>query len=121
DPMSKPDACPKITAGLDVGDRFIEVCWMNVQGETSQERLRTTQSALRQRFSGIERSRLVLEVGPHSPWISRLLKQLGHEVIVANARRVRLIAEADDKDDAIDAELLARLGRADPKLLRGIQ
>jgi transposase len=63
----------------------------------------------------------VLEVGPHSPWLSRLLKAQGHEVVVANPRRVRLIAEAERKSDRIDAETLARLGRMDPKLLRPIE
>ncbi len=37
------------------------------------------------------RSRIALETGTHSPWVSRLLSELGHEVIVAHARNVRLI------------------------------
>jgi transposase len=63
---------------------------------------------------------VILEVGPHSPWSSRLLESLGHEVIVANARRVKLIAKADRKTDRVDAETLARLGRVDPNLLAPI-
>ena len=86
-----------------------------------EERLLSTPEALRQRFQREKRMRIVLEVGTHSPWISRLLEGLGHEVVVANARRVRLIADAQDKDDPVDAETLARLGRSDPRLLRGIQ
>jgi SAM-dependent methyltransferase len=42
-------------------------------------------------------------------------------VVVANPRRVRLIAEAERKSDRIDAETLARLGRADSKLLRPVE
>lgn len=68
-------------------------------------------------FATRSRARVVLEVGTHSPWVSRLLEELGHEVLVANARRVRAIAESQKKTDENDAELLARLGRADPKLL----
>jgi transposase len=52
--------------------------------------------------------------------VSRLLARQGHEVIVANPRRVRLIAESDAKSDQFDAELLARLGRLDPALLSPI-
>ena len=63
------------------------------------------------------RSRIALEVGTHWPWISRLLRELGHEVIVANARKVRLIGESRKKDDRLDAETLARLARMDPALL----
>ena len=60
-------------------------------------------------------------MGPHSPWISRLLKELGHEVIVANARMVALIPSNPKKRDPVDAEALARLGRVDPKLLYPIE
>ena len=63
------------------------------------------------------RSRMVVEIGTHSPWISRLLSELGHEVIVANARKVRLIGESRKKDDRMDARTLARLARIDPQLL----
>lgn len=63
------------------------------------------------------RCRITLEIGTHSPWISRLLSELGHEVIVANARKVRLIGESRKKDDRLDAQTLARLARIDPQLL----
>ena len=63
------------------------------------------------------RSRIALEIGTHSPWVSRLLSELGHEVIVANARNVRLIGESRKKDDRLDAQTLARLARIDPQLL----
>src|SRR5437016_13302077 len=63
------------------------------------------------------RSRIALEIGTHSPWISSLLRELGHEVIVANARKVRLIGESRRKDDRLDAQTLARLARIDPELL----
>src|SRR3954470_1505304 len=66
---------------------------------------------------GMPHSRIGLEIGTHSPWISRLLGQWGHEVIVANARKVRLIGESRKKDDRLDAQTLARLARIDPQLL----
>jgi transposase len=68
-------------------------------------------------FGGIPRSRIALETGMHSPWVSRLLSELGHEVIVAHARNVRLIGESRKKDDRLDARMLARLVRIDPQLL----
>ena len=72
-------------------------------------------------FGSIARSRIALEVGTHSPWVSRHLAELGHEVIVANARRVRLITESSRKDDRLDAKTLARLARIDPELLSPIR
>src|SRR5207247_9699980 len=65
--------------------------------------------------------RLVLETGTHSPWISRLLEACGHEVLVANARQLRLIAQSDPKHDRADAETLARVGRLDPARLKPIR
>jgi transposase len=83
-------------------------------------RVRTTDVALSGRLSSFRPSRVVLEVGTHSPWVSRTVTRLGHEAVVANPRRVRLIAENDSKSDGVDAELLARLGRIDPTLLKPI-
>ena len=68
-------------------------------------------------FGAMARSRMALETGTHSPWVSRLLSKLGHEVIVAHARKVRLIGESRKKDDRLDAQTLARLARIDPPLL----
>ncbi|HXJ95148.1 MAG TPA: IS110 family transposase, partial [Terriglobia bacterium] len=66
-------------------------------------------------------SRIALETGMHSPWVSRLLDELGHEVIVAHARNVRLIGESRKKDDRLDAQTLARLARIDPELLSPVK
>jgi len=67
------------------------------------------------------RSRIALETGMHSPWVSRLLSELGHEVIVAHARKLRLIGESRKKDDRLDAQTLARLARIDPQLLSPVK
>jgi len=72
-------------------------------------------------FGRLPRCRVALEVGTHSPWVSRQLTDMGHEVIVANARRVRLIVESSRKDDRLDARTLARLARVDPQLLSPIR
>jgi transposase len=108
--------------GLDVGDQWSQACVRAMDsGEVIEEfRLRTTKGWLVQKFADRARSRIVLEVGTHSPWVSRVLSELGHEVIVANARKVRLIAESRRKTDRIDASWLSRLGRADVELLHPI-
>ena len=62
-----------------------------------------------------------METGTHSPWVSRVLTELGHEVIVAHAQKVRLIAKSRRKDDRLDARTLARLARIDPELLSPVQ
>jgi transposase len=83
-------------------------------------RIATTPDALRRRFGSLPPCRVAIEAGTHSPWISRLLTECGHEVIVANPRRVRLIYENDNKSDRMDAQWLARIARMDPKLLAPI-
>jgi transposase len=77
----------------------------------------TTEAGLRKQFEGEPQQRVAIECGTHSPWISRLLKQLGHQVIVANARKVRAISQNESKSDKVDAEMLAQLAYSNPKLL----
>src|SRR5438552_5410583 len=108
----------KLTVGLDLGDRSSWYCVLDEAGSVLlEQRLSTTPNALREVFGGMPRSRMALETGMHSPWVSRLLSQLGHEVIVAHARNVRLIGESRKKDDRLDAQTLARLAGIDPELL----
>ena len=85
----------KLTIGMDLGDRFTYYCVLDEAGEVMvEQKLLTTKQAMKQVFSRIPRSRVALETGVHSPWVSRQLAQLGHEVIVAHARNVRLIGES---------------------------
>jgi transposase len=112
----------KLTIGLDLGDRSSRYCILNEQGEAIQEgSVTTTKIGLERVFGVRTRCRIALEVGTHSPWVSRYLTRLGYEVIVANARRVRLITESTRKDDKLDAKTLARLARIDPELLSPIR
>jgi transposase len=108
-----------MTAGLDLGDKYSYLCLIDTQsGEVMEEgRLRTTPEALRRRFDSERPLRIAIEVGTHSPWVSRLLQECGHEVLVANPRKIRLIYASKHKTDELDAENLARLARLDPKLL----
>ncbi|MEJ7816919.1 MAG: transposase [Rubrobacter sp.] len=96
---------PKITAGLDLGDRYSYLCLIDSQsGEVIEEgRLRTTPESFRRRFDSERSLRIAIEAGTHSPWVSRLLEECGHEVLVANARKLRLIYANRRKTDEVDA------------------
>jgi transposase len=112
----------QLTIGLDLGDRSSFYCVLNGAGEViAEQKVSTTSDAMKKTFGKMARSRIALETGTHSPWVSRLLADLGHEVIVAHARNVRLIGESRRKDDRLDAQALARLARVDPQLLSPIQ
>ena len=108
----------KLTIGLDLGDRWSNYCVLDEAGEILlEQKLATTPEAVKQTLGRIPRSLIALETGTHSPWLSRLLKELGHEVLVAHAQKVELITKSNRKDDRHDARTLARLARIDPELL----
>ena len=112
----------RLTVGLDLGDRSSRYCILNEAGEkASEDQLPTTKAGLDSVFAKMAPCRIALEVGTHSPWVSRHLGGLGHEVIVANPRKVKLITESLKKNDRMDAEQLARLARVDPQLLAPIR
>lgn len=110
------------TVGIDLGDKSHETCALNEDGEVIER-----SSVLNNRDELIAFSRanrhavLIMEAGTHSPWISRLFQERRHKVIVANPRKLRAIYETDNKNDQRDAEMLARIGRFDRKLLYGIE
>jgi len=109
---------PTVTIGLDLGDRSSHYCVLDESGRIlTESKTATSPTAMEEVFGKIARARVALETGVHSPWISRLLNGLGHEVIVGHARKVRLIGESRKKDDRLDAQTLARLARIDPQLL----
>ena len=107
------------TAGVDVGDRYSHLCLLDTEtGEVVEEsRVSTSPAAMERRFSACGPMRVAIEAGTHSPWLSRLLEGCGHEVLVANARKLKLIYGEGKKNDRLDAENLARLARLDPRLL----
>ena len=112
----------RLTIGLDLGDKTSRYCVLDGEGEVIREgSVATTKKAMLEKFGKAESCRIALEVGTHSPWLSRLLSSLGHEVIVANARQLQMISGSSRKDDRTDAEMLARLARADMGLLRPIR
>ena len=111
----------QLTIGLDLGDRSSAYCVLNAAGEIVLEhKLATTPEAMKQVFGSLPRCRIAMETGTHSPWVSRLLMALGHEVIVGHAQKVRLITKSR-KDDRLDARTLARLARIDPELLSPVK
>jgi transposase len=112
----------RLTVGLDLGDRTISYCILDAAGEVvSEGQLPTTAMGLSSLLEKMPASRVALEVGTHSPWVSRQVAAMGHEGIVANPHKVKLITQSVRKNDRIDARQLARLARVDPQLLSPIR
>lgn len=118
-----------LTIGLDLGDKHSHACGVSSAGEIAvRTRVPTTRASLIRQFgprgkiTGGKRCRIVMEASTHSPWVSRLLTELGHEVVVANPRTMmQRGGRRRRKNDRIDAEGLARIGRMDVQLLAPIQ
>jgi transposase len=112
----------RLTIGIDLGDKVSRYCVIDEEGaEVLQDSVKTTPAGLLETFGGMARCRVAIEVGSHSRWVNELLTDLGQEVLVADPRRVPLISASDNKSDGLDAEMLARLARVDPKLLHPIR
>jgi len=83
------DSNGKVTVGLDLSDRYSYLYVLDANGECIEEgRVKTTTEALKDRFSAMPPARVALETGTHSPWVSRVIADCGHEVIVANSREL---------------------------------
>lgn len=104
--------------GNDVGDRFVHYCAMDAKGAVVAEgKVTTSVSAISALYSGLPGCVMVMETGPHSPWMYRLLTSLGHETIVANARKLDAIFRSSRKSDKRDAQTLAKLALFDRAML----
>lgn len=116
------EAEEELVVGLDLGDKWSSV---NVRGADTEirheDRVRTNTVELSRLFGKLKPTMVVMEVGTHSPWVSRLLQTLGHAVVVANPRRLKLISESDGKCDRVDAALLSELGLCMPRLLNPVR
>jgi transposase len=112
----------RLTVGVDLGDQGSHYCILGLEGETLAEgQLRTTQEDLATFFQGLNAARVVVEVGTHSAWVQEVISGCGHEVLVANPRLMDGSKRRKRKNDRIDANKLARLGRVDPESLYPIQ
>jgi transposase len=109
------------TIGIDLGDKVSHYCIVDRDGEVMEEGTFRNQASSLEKHFGDRPRRIALEASAQSVWISRELKRLGHEVIVANPRELKWIASSDTKNDPVDARKLALLARADVRLLAPIE
>lgn len=120
--MSSQEIFPNVTVGLDLGDKVSRICEIDYAGKiVKTAAVATTPGGIERYFGGRARCRVVLEASTHSPWVSRQLKELGHEAVVANTSEVYAKRPRKRRNDRTDAEFLARQGRADVELLHPIK
>ena len=119
--MNKTINDPQTVIGIDLGDKKHAVCVLDKEGVVvSEKTLVNRRPALEKLCEQYPGARVAIEVGTHSPWISRLLQEKGMEVIVANPRKLRAIYQNERKSDALDAKMLAKLARVDPEMLHPV-
>ena len=112
----------RLTVGVDLGDQWSHYCILGLEGETLAEgQLRTTPEGFAELFQTLSATRVVIEVGTHSAWVREVVVSCGHEVLVANPRRMDGTKRRKRKNDRVDANQLARVGRMDPQSLFPIE
>ena len=110
-----------MTIGCDLGDRYSQICVLDGAGVVVERaRVKTTPAAFKRWFGKHKPARVAIETGTHARWVAAELTELGHDVLVAHARDLRLIYGGRRKNDQLDAEALARVARLDPKLLNPV-
>lgn len=111
-----------VTIGMDLGDKNNHVCILGHEGNVIESfQIPNSTTGISKGLSSYPEGVAVIEAGTHSPWISRLLLEMGYKVFVGNPRKLRLIWNSPNKYDGRDAEMLARIGRFDPSLLYPVQ
>lgn len=109
---------PCATLGIDLGDRYHYFCELDAEGNKAAEgEFAATIEGLEGVFAKRPPARVALKAGMHSPWVSRALEGWGHEVVVANARKLRAMRR---ETGAREAETLARLALRDAEALAPI-
>jgi transposase len=119
--LSKTSKQMRETVGIDLGDKVSRYCIVNQEGEGVDEGTFRNQVSSIEKHFGDRPRRIALEAGAQSAWISRELKRLGNDVIVANPRDLKWITSSDAKNDPVDARKLALLARADLRLLAPVE
>ncbi len=111
-----------ITIGIDLGDKFhIAVVFDGEGNELETAQVTNTKAGVSKFFQRYKHARVAMEAGTHSPWISRLLDEMGLTVYVGNPRKLRCIWDSTDKSDARDARILGMVCRIEPRLLHPLK
>ena len=111
-----------LTIGLDLGSRITQLAVYDPSGERTEERkISTTRESMEQLLDRFPGARIVMEASTPTRWINNLARERGHEVIIANPRKVPIITANIRKSDRNDARLLAELGQMKPELLSPVQ
>jgi len=107
-----------ITIGMDLGDKKHQVCILDKTGKImAEEEVAGHRTATASYFKQYRGAVVAMETGTHSRWVSQVAAAAGLEVLVGNARKLRMIWQSRQKSDTRDAVMLARIARFDPALL----
>jgi transposase len=112
----------KVTViGMDMGDKNHKAIGLSESGEIiSREEVPCTAEGVSSYLGRHPGALLAIETGTHCRWVSKLGLDLGHEVLVGNARKLRMIWDSSRKNDWRDAEMLAKVARTDRSLLHPV-
>ena len=94
-------AAGTLVIGIDLGDRSSTYCvrGRQTEGVLVEGTVETKPEAILDRFRALQAKRTVMETGTHARWMAQLLELMGHEVIVGNARKLKLVSENTQKSE----------------------
>lgn len=107
--------------GMDMGDKNHKAVGLSEDGEVvDRAEVPCTPEDVRVYLERHPGALLAIETGTHCRWVSRVGLDLGHEALVGNARKLRMIWDSSRKNDWRDAEMLAKVARTDRSLLHPV-
>ncbi len=110
------------TIGFDLGAKASAYCVLGGAGtEIDSGSIRMSPKRVRQFFTEQPCSRVIIEASGSSRWTAKIGMELGHEVIIANPRKLHHITKSYTKSDGNDAFRLADLGQVRPRLLSPVR
>lgn len=112
----------RLTGAIDLGSKHSEACWVDEEGnEVARQRIASNCVALEKLFGALPPMTIAIETGSHANWVRRRLAAMGHAVIVADARRLKLMWDTKSKDDKRDALFLAQIAARCPEFLLPVE
>lgn len=107
--------------GIDIGDKINSICALDDKGEELyRKNIPNNKEEMNDFFDSIEKASIVIEAGTHSPWIEKLLVDIGHDVFTCNPRQLAAVTQNLKKSDGEDPYVLANLLFTGKNLLKQV-
>jgi len=96
--------------GIDLANKTSSICVLGPGHELVRAcEVPTSFEGFQEGLQGLTQLRCIVEASPLAEWACGMLRRLGQEAVIIDAKKAKGVIAAKKKTDAIDAEKLARL------------